>query len=80
IPLVKRLRETAPGIRVAVRTLETARLQRQMENGEVDLALISQENAPPGLLTQAMFEDRYALISRPDHPAWRQGVTLASYL
>ncbi|MCD4498593.1 LysR family transcriptional regulator [Chromobacterium vaccinii] len=80
IPLVKRLREAAPGIRVAVRSLETARLQRQMESGEVDLALISQGSAPPGLLTQAMFEDRYALISRPDHPAWRQGVTLARYL
>ncbi|MBX9269083.1 LysR family transcriptional regulator [Chromobacterium violaceum] len=80
IPLITRLREVAPGMRVAVRNLEAARLRRQMESGEVDLALISRDSAPSGLHAHPLFEDRYVLISRPGHPAWRQGATLESYL
>ncbi|AXE35113.1 LysR family transcriptional regulator [Chromobacterium phragmitis] len=80
LPLIQRLRRLAPGIRLAVRHLESARLRRQAESGEVDLALISPDGAPPGLHARALFEDRYVLIGRPGHPAWRNGVTLARYL
>ena len=80
LPLIQRLRRLAPGIRVAMRHLETSRLPRQAESGEVDLALISPEDAPPGLHAKPLFEDRYVLIGRQGHPAWRRGLTLARYL
>ncbi|UTH76068.1 LysR family transcriptional regulator [Chromobacterium sp. IIBBL 290-4] len=80
IPLIQRLRQRAPGIRVAMRHLEASRLQRQAESGEVDLALISPDCAPPGLHAKPLFEDRYVLIGRPEHPVWRQGLTLENYL
>ncbi|MBM2885695.1 LysR family transcriptional regulator [Chromobacterium phragmitis] len=80
IPLLRRLREAAPGIRVAVRNLEPARLQAQTERGEVDLALISPDCAPDGLHARFLFDDRYVLIGRHGHPALQGEVTLEHYL
>jgi DNA-binding transcriptional LysR family regulator len=41
-PLVVELRKKAPGVRVAMRNLDLSQLETQMERGDVDLALISQ--------------------------------------
>ncbi|MEO9385567.1 LysR family transcriptional regulator [Chromobacterium phragmitis] len=80
LPFIQRLRRLAPGIRLAVRHLDAARLLRQAESGEVDLALISPDYAPPGLHARPLFDDRYVLIGRPGHPNWREGITLERYL
>jgi DNA-binding transcriptional LysR family regulator len=70
-PLVMELRTRAPGVRVAVRNLDTAQLEAQMARGDVDLALMTPQAAPPGLRTRHLFDERYVLIGRRNHPRLR---------
>lgn len=78
-PLVLELRRQAPGIRVALRILDIPRLAMQMAHGEVDLALMTPGDAPPGLYTRSLFEERYVLIGRKDHPRLRRKLTVAQF-
>lgn len=78
-PLVLALRKKAPGVRVAVRHLDLARLDAQMARGEVDLALMTPEAAPPSLRSRHLFEERYVLIGRRNHPRLRNGMSMAVF-
>lgn len=79
IPLVKELRKRAPGIRIGVCNLSPESLAAQMERGDVDLALMSPEIAPSNLHATHLFDERYVLVGRRDHPHLRDEVTLAEY-
>ena len=50
-----------------------------MADGQVDLALMSLEHAPAGLRTQHLFNDRYVLISKLDHPEVTHGRSLKQF-
>lgn len=78
-PLVMALRTEAPHVRVAVRHLNPHRLHVQMGDGEVDLALMSPEHAPPGLRSRALFDERYVLISSLDNAAVSRGMSLEQF-
>src|SRR5260370_9095946 len=78
-PLVIELRKRAPGVRVAMRNLDMPQLEAQMERGEVDLTLMTPQAAPPSLLTRHLFDERYVLIGRRDHPRLRDGITVEEY-
>ena len=68
-PLVMELRTRAPGVRVALRNLDLQQLEAQMERGEVDLALMTPQAAPPSLRTRHLFDERYVLIGRAQSSA-----------
>ncbi len=74
-PLAVRLRKTAPGSRIAIRNLDLQQLEAQMARGDVDLALMSPSDASPGLRTRHLFNERYVLIGRRDHPRLRSRIT-----
>jgi DNA-binding transcriptional LysR family regulator len=78
-PLVVELRKRAPGVRVALRNLDVAQLEAQMARGDVDLALMTPQAAPPGLRTRHLFDERYVLIGRRKHPRLRDGITVAEF-
>jgi DNA-binding transcriptional LysR family regulator len=78
-PLVVELRTRAPGIRVALRNLDVAQLEAQMARGDVDLALMTPQAAPPSLRTRHLFDERYVLIGRRKHPRLRDGITVAEF-
>lgn len=78
-PLVIELRKRAPGVRVAIRYLDIAQLETQMARGEVDLALMTPQAAPPSLRTRHLFDERYVLIGRRDHPRLRDGITVEEF-
>ncbi len=78
-PLVKNLRTRAPGLRIAIRNLDLQHLEGQMERGEVDLALVSPEEASPTLRTRHLFDERYVLIGRRDHPRLRGKITVKAF-
>ena len=71
-PLAIALRTRAPGLRVAIRQLDPARLEAQMARGEVDLALMTPSDAPAGLRSRPLFEERYVLVGRRRHPRLRK--------
>jgi DNA-binding transcriptional LysR family regulator len=78
-PLVVELRTRAPGVRVALRNLDVAQLEAQMARGDVDLALMTPQAAPPSLRTRHLFDERYVLIGRRKHPRLRDGITVAEF-
>lgn len=77
--LVIQLRRQAPGVRVAMRSLDLADLEAQMARGEVDLALMTPAAAPPSLRTRHLFDESYVLIGRRQHPLLHEGMTVQSY-
>jgi DNA-binding transcriptional LysR family regulator len=79
MPFVMALRKTAPGVRIAVRNLDVPQLEAQMVRGDVHLAITRPHTAPPGLRTRHLFNERYVLIGRPNHPRLREGITVAEF-
>jgi DNA-binding transcriptional LysR family regulator len=78
-PLAVELRTRAPGIRVALRNLDVPQLEAQMARGDVDLALMTPQAAPPSLRTRHLFDERYVLIGRRKHPRLRDEITVAQF-
>jgi DNA-binding transcriptional LysR family regulator len=78
-PLVVELWTRAPGVRVALRNLDVPQLEAQVARGEVDLALMTPQAAPPSLRTRHLFDERYVLIGRRKHPRLRDGITVAEF-
>lgn len=79
MPLALALSREAPGLKLALRTLDAAALLPQMERGEVDLALMTPETAPGRLRMRTLFEERYVVILRRGHPAAERGLDLDSF-
>jgi DNA-binding transcriptional LysR family regulator len=78
-PLAVQLRTKAPGVRVALRNLDMGQLEAQMARGDVDLALMTPAAAPPSLRTRHLFDERYVLIGRRNHPRLRDAITVAEF-
>jgi DNA-binding transcriptional LysR family regulator len=78
-PLVVQLRKEAPGVRIAMRNLDLSQLQMQMERGDVDLALMTPQSAPSSLRARHLFNERYVLIGRRNHPRLRARITLEEF-
>ncbi|TBW53337.1 LysR family transcriptional regulator [Marinobacter halodurans] len=80
LPVINTLRRQAPGIRIGLRHLEPARLEAQMVRGEVDLAFMTPEEAPPTLRHRHLYNETYVLVGRPDHPRLFDGMTIGDYV
>jgi DNA-binding transcriptional LysR family regulator len=78
-PLVVALRTRSPGVRIALRNLDMQQLETQMARGDVDLALMTPEVAPQSLRTRHLFDERYVLIGRRNHPRLRDGLTVEEF-
>jgi DNA-binding transcriptional LysR family regulator len=76
MPLTLALRRRAPGMLIAVRHLNPAQLDRQLESGEVDLALATPKPGPSRLRTRHLFDESYVLIGRRGHPRLENGLTV----
>lgn len=75
-PLIARLRPLAPGIRVAVVSVEEARLPGQLERGDVALALVTPETVAPDLHARDLYDEEYVCMMRADHPDAARPLTL----
>lgn len=78
-PMLAYLRVKAPGVRVAVRNLDLLQLEAQMARGEIDLALMRPRDALPSLRAKHLFDERYVLIGRKNHPHLRNGITVEEF-
>lgn len=74
-PVAVALRKQAPGIRIAVRLLDLAQIEAQMARGDVDLTFLNAVNAPANLRGRHLFDERYVLIGRRNHPRLRETPT-----
>ncbi len=76
IPFITLLRQIAPHIKIALMRLNGATLDKQMEAGEIDLALMSPVNAPPNLRSRHLHDERYVCIVRKNHPKVKRRMTI----
>jgi DNA-binding transcriptional LysR family regulator len=73
------LRREAPGLRIALRAADAARLEAQMEKGEIDLAVLTPEGIADALRSRPLFEERYVFIARRGHPALRRPLDMQRF-
>lgn len=71
LPFLAALKQRAPHIRVALASMEDAPLQERLERGEIDLALTTPQDTPPGLHARRLFDEHYVCALREDHPVVR---------
>jgi len=74
VPFIAALRPLAPGVRLAIRPVDEARVLERMECGELDLALLTPQGTPPELHSRSLFEERYVCVLRAAHPLAGAGV------
>ncbi|MFM0737304.1 LysR family transcriptional regulator [Paraburkholderia xenovorans] len=79
LPALAGLRTAAPGTRVAVLAAVPSRISKQAEQGDIDLALHTAEDSPPGLRRRVLFAERYVLAGRANHPRLKRRPTLAQF-
>jgi len=78
-PLALRLRQRAPGIRVAVRHLDPHQIERQLADGEADVAFLRPIEAPAAARQRHLFHERYMLIARRGHPDIKGPLTVRRF-
>ncbi|MGU4701473.1 LysR family transcriptional regulator [Burkholderia cepacia] len=76
VPVISALKARAPYIRVALVPVEGGDLQTRLERGDIDLALVTPEMAPPDLHARRLFDEHYVCVMRSEHPATRSKLTL----
>lgn len=79
LPALPALRRAAPGVRLAVIGLVPAQMVPQSERGDIDLAIHIASEAPPGLHHRPLFQERYVLAGRHDHPRLTRRPTLKQF-
>lgn len=79
LPALAGLRQAAPGTRLALLQKLPTRLNRLAEEGELDLAFHTREDAPEGLRSRVLFSERYVLAGRHDHPRLRRRPSLKQF-
>lgn len=79
LPTLARLRAAAPETRLAIVDLVPANIARHAEQGIIDLAFHTGEDAPEGLRHRILFRERYVLAGRAGHPRLRRRPTLAQF-
>jgi DNA-binding transcriptional LysR family regulator len=78
-PLLARLRKRAPEMRLAVRQESHARMIQQLERGTLDLAFLALETLPQGVHGQVLYQERYQLVARKNHPALKRELSAKSF-
>ncbi|MDR9891915.1 LysR family transcriptional regulator [Pseudenterobacter timonensis] len=68
VPFIAALKLRAPDIRVRVVPVEPERLLARLEQGSVDLALLTPHTTPEELHSRALYDERYVCMMRADHP------------
>ena len=76
IPLLARLRRSAPQMRLAVRGAGHASLFKQLDSGAIDLALMAMDTVPDYLRHSVLFREHYVLVARKGHPALATRLTV----
>jgi DNA-binding transcriptional LysR family regulator len=78
-PAICRMREIAPHCRIALHPVDRSTLFKRMEQGEIDLAFLTPEAAPPNLQSRRLLSERYVVIGRKDHPRLQRQIDLTTF-
>jgi DNA-binding transcriptional LysR family regulator len=78
-PLLSRLREEAPRVKLQVRAWQEHTVPPDLARGDVDLVLGFNRGLPPGHQAARLFDDRFVFIARKGHPLVKGKIPLAVY-
>lgn len=79
LPALAAIRAAAPASRIAIVELAPSRISRQAEQGDIDLAFHTETEAPAGMRHRLLFEERYVLAGRHDHPRLKRRPSLRQF-
>ncbi len=68
LPALQGLQVASPQSRLAVLDMVPASIARQLEQGDIDLALHTRHDAPEHLHQRVLFSEHYVLVGREGHP------------
>jgi DNA-binding transcriptional LysR family regulator len=69
VPLIARVRNLAPGVRMALFPADSPRLAEQLASGELDLAFSTPQSMPGSLKTRPVYDETFLCLLRRGHPA-----------
>jgi len=69
VPLIARVRDFAPAVRVALFPADSPRLAEQLASGELDLAFSTPQSMPESLKTRPLYDETFLCLLRRGHPA-----------
>ena len=72
-PLLQRVSEQAPEVMLAIRPLMRGAALDALIHGELDLGIGFLWGEAPGIATQALYKESYAVLARADHPGIARG-------
>lgn len=78
-PSLSQLRRLAPYTRLALMNKPTGDYAKDLENGLIDLALHTRDEAPPKLRQRSLIHERYVLAARRGHPALATKLSLKAF-
>lgn len=78
-PALALLRRLAPHTRLALVNKQPATLASDLEDGRVDLALHTRDEAPSKLRQRSLIHERYVLAGRRGHPALTRKLSLKAF-
>ncbi|MBC3948946.1 LysR family transcriptional regulator [Pseudomonas folii] len=78
-PSLAMLRRLAPNTRLALLNKNPVSLVHDLENGQLDLALHTRDDAPPKMRQRSLFHERYVLAGRRGHPALTTQLSLKAF-
>ena len=79
-PLVRRIAEASPRSRVIFKVLARDYAARQLESGNVDVAITLNWHVPDHFKQKRLFSDDFVALMRSDHPLVDKTLTLKRYL
>ncbi|WP_263261197.1 LysR family transcriptional regulator [Pseudomonas sp. RIT-PI-S] len=79
LPALAGLRRLAPATRLSVVQAAPSQVARKAEQGDIDLAFLTEAEAPPELRRRALFREHYVLASRVGHPGLTRRPTLEQF-
>ena len=77
--LAAALHREAPALSLTIQPLIWDGIERRLETGDIDLAIVPRSDASAGLRSRWLFDDRSVCLMRKGHPAARQPLTLDAY-
>ncbi|MEL6643410.1 MAG: LysR family transcriptional regulator [Pseudomonadota bacterium] len=78
--LLTRMRAAAPGVRLAVQSLNRREAMAALESGAIDLAVGYFWNAPASVLLDPLLEEHYQVVARKGHPTMALMPDLAAFV
>ncbi len=78
--LIPQLKRNAPGMPLLIEENFTSVLSTQLRRNELDLILIAEPFAPPGICTWPLYDEPFVVAMPPDHPWTRQASVSSAQL